>query len=136
MAQNQNFGASINIWDAVALAVKGWTRPWGLLVVLAIEATFFLLFGDKLGQENNTVLHKLILLGIVFLLTIVLWLFSSKRILFRSITRVILLLIAAITIALLFCFQLYPAFFARYLGFVPYSQYVSSIILFLVTVIL
>ena len=136
MAQNQNYGASINVLDAVSLAVQGWTRPWGLLISLALEATFYLLFSAKLGLENSTVLHKLILLGLVFLSTIVLWLFSSKRILFRSITQVVLLLIVAITIALLFCYTLYPAYFDSHLGFIPYSQYVSSIILFLVTIIL
>ena len=136
MAQNQNFGASINVLDAVSLAVQGWTRPWGLLISLALEATFYLLFSVKLGLENSSVLHKLILLGLVFLSTIVLWLFSSKRILFRSVTLVVLLLIMAITITLLFCYKLYPAYFDSRLSFIPYSQYVSSIILFLVTIIL
>lgn len=136
MAQNQNLGANLNIVEVVTFLFKSWTRPIGLFVALALELVIYLLFSNKLNIEGVSILYKLIGTAIIVFATIVVWLLTSKRVLFRNNLLATLVFIVATTSTLWFYYRIYPIHIANKSVSLPYIQYWGALLLFLAVVLL
>lgn len=108
MAQNQNLGGNINLIELLGLIGKYWNRTGGLLITFLVELLVFVFFNDKLNALGIIWSYKLSLAASVFIITWIIWLLSTKRLLFRNSTLAIVWLLLAIIASSFFWFYIYP----------------------------
>ena len=108
MAQNQNLGGNINLIELLGLIGKYWNRTGGLLITFLVEFFIFVFFNDKLNVLGIKWLYKLSLAASVFIITWIIWLLSTKRLLFRNSTLAIVWFLLAFIASSFFWFYIYP----------------------------
>lgn len=136
MGQNQNLNGQISIWDFIINADKYWNRFCGFFIVWFLEILFVVIGLSSFGVDKNdwqTRLYLSLALGVV---TFVMWLFSTKRLLFRSVGLVIFWLLLGIAGCLLYFFIVYPDNIVGSLLDLKYIQIWGSVIVFILMMLL
>lgn len=108
MAQNQNFTGNLNLIELFCSLDKFWSRPLGLIIVYFVEFLLLTFLGDRLNISEINWLNKLLFIGAAFIITWIIWLISTKRLLFRSSALVLFWLVLACITSLSFWFYIYP----------------------------
>ena len=108
MAQNQNLGGNINLIELLGLIGKYWNRTGGLLISFLVELLILFFLNDKLSALGINWSYKLSLIASLFIITWIIWLLSTKRLLFRNSTLAIVWLLLAIIASSFFWFYIYP----------------------------
>lgn len=136
MTQNQNINASLNIIDILGFLIKSWTRPVGLFVLLTLEFAVYLFFGRKLIIEEISGNYIIVGVAVMVIATIVMWLLTSKRVLFRNNIIATLVFLIASALALWFYYKIYPVYIAKTQYSWPYLQYWGAFLAFLAVIVL
>ena len=108
MVQNQNLGGNINLIELLGLIGKYWNRTGGLLISFLVELLILVFLNDKLSALGINWSYKLSLIASLFIITSIIWLLSTKRLLFRNSTLAIVWLLLAIIASSFFWFYIYP----------------------------
>ena len=131
---SENFNISGNLLDFINDIGQYWTRKRGLVLTFLLEAASILIFWDKFGIKS-TLEGLLILLGTV-IITFIIWLITSKRILFRSAKLVLLWLVVALASSACFFWIVYPKHIEGRGLDMPYIQIWGCLIVYSIVVLL
>lgn len=132
MAENLNITG--NIIEFINDIGQHWTRKRGLVMTIILEVIFLLFFWDRF-QFKNVYYGLLTTIGVA-IITIIIWLFSSKRILLRSAGLVVFWLFIALTLTACFYWVLYPRVISGNATDYPYIQIWGSVLVFIAIVLL
>ena len=127
MAMNFNIVSNFsNIFNSIEYY---WTRRKGLLLILILEAVFLYYFRRHF-HFPSTLYGIIVYLGVAAI-TIVIWLVSSKRVLFRSAGLVMMWLSLASSAVLAFYFLVYPRVISYSSVDFPFIRVWGSVIVFI-----
>lgn len=132
MAENLNITG--NIIEFINDIGQHWTRKRGLVMTIILEAIFLLFFWDRF-EFKNVYYGLLTTIGVAIITTII-WLFSSKRILLRSAGLVVFWLFISLTLTACFYWVLYPRVISGTSTDYPYIQIWGSVLVFIAIVLL
>ena len=110
-----------------------WTRKRGLFLTLVFELLLMAWLWDRIGFHSWVT--GLLTIASVGLITTVVWLISSKRVLFRCGGLVLLWLALAIGIVAVFYFMIYHSWIEGSSWDLPFIHIWGSLLLFIATVI-
>lgn len=132
MANNLNITG--NFFEIIDKIGQHWTRKSGLVLTLSLEVIFYLFFGDNINFKS--IYHGLLTYSGIAIITYILWLFTSKRVLFRSVALVVFWISAALAVTVFFYLCIYPNFILETIVDYPFIQIWGSIIVFIITIFL
>lgn len=137
MGQNQNFNSQISVWDFIVNAGKYWNRVYGFFLVWFVEIVFVsFAVGNIDGEQNNIWQTKLYVSAGLGVVTFVIWLVSSKRLLFRSVGLVVFWLLLGLSVGLGFALAIYPNKIASSSIDLPYIQIWGAVVVFVLIMFL
>lgn len=129
-----NITITTNLVDLINTVGQYWTRKKGLFWVLFLEIIGCVLFLDKFGVDDF--FEGLQYLIILIVVTVTVWLITSKRILFRNIWLVVFWLSISCLCALAFYYYVFPYYIKNTVFGVPLTHNLGSLILFVLTLLL
>lgn len=106
---------------------RNWSQKRGLILVWLTELIAISLLNGKIKEFVLSWPYNVIVLAAIFLVTWVVWLLSTKRVLFRSKALVIIWLLLAICASVYFALSLFPEHFLGQIN-LPYVQIWGSIL--------
>lgn len=132
MAANLNYTG--NILDFFTVIGQYWTRKKGLILTLIVEFIVILSFWDRINL--GSISAGLLKYAGLAVITIIIWLITSKRILFRSVIFVVFWLVLSLAVVAWFYLRVYPQFIEGTYMDLPYIQIWSSLLGFIVIILL
>lgn len=123
-----------NLFDFINSIGQYWTRKKGLLLFIILEFVLLFFLWEKIGS-TSILTGVLTAFGLV-VITAIVWLISSKRILFRSGGLVVLWLTLSLVGAFVFYFFFYPRIIQNKDIDWPYIRIWGTLVIFLIIIVI